>query len=133
MIDDILSKAEAAIEGKNPHRADLRFSHDTHIAPLTSALGFVGYTSYHSEDVETTATSAFLSRISPMAANVQIVLYRDSKGKVYARALLNEQDMTLPIKCKTAPFYPWEQFRAHIEKNMQLLATSRQNFVEKHK
>ena len=133
MVEDILSKAEAAIEGKNPHRADLRFSHDTHIAPLISVLAFEGFTPTYHEDAETIATSTFLSRCIPMAANVQIVLYRDTKGKVYARALLNEHDMTLPIKCKTAPFYPWEQFRAHIEKNMQLLATSRKNFVEKHK
>ena len=57
------------------------------------------------------ATTSFNhGTLVPMAANLQIVLYRNKQGKVLVRSLINENDATLPIKCSTAPFYPWSEF-----------------------
>ena len=60
----------------------------------------------------------------PMGANLQLVLYRNKAGEVLVRSLLNEKDVTLPIECETAPFYPWDEFCKVVNKNMaRLLAT----------
>jgi hypothetical protein len=67
-----------------------------------------------------------------MAANLQIVLYRNKKGEVLVRSLLNERDAYLPIKCKTAPFYPWSDFCNHINNNMNYLDGVQKRVLQKH-
>ena len=37
------------------------------------------------------------------------------------RSLVNERDAYLPIKCATAPFYPWKAFCKHLEENFKEL------------
>ena len=133
MIDDIVSKANAAIKGENPNCADLRFTHDTHMAPLVSAIGYVGCQPTYSTDLERATTSFNLAMMTPMAANLQLVLYRNKAGKVYVRSLLNERDAYLPIKCKTAPFYPWSDFCKHVEKNMKVLDAARERVLKQQK
>ena len=65
-----------------------------------------------------------------MGANIQIVLYRNRGGEVLVRILLNEKDATLPIECKSAPFYPWESFRQLVEGNMAKLEQRRNAILE---
>ena len=67
-----------------------------------------------------------------MAANLQIILYRDKSGKVLVRSLINERDATLPIKCKTAPFYPWEEFSKLVLNNLKELKQSEAKILKKH-
>jgi hypothetical protein len=54
-----------------------------------------------------------------MAANLQIMLYRNKQGKVLVRSLINENDAYLPIDCKTAPFYPWNDFCKFMDDNLK--------------
>ncbi len=125
LIDDVLSKAQLAIEGNNPDVANLRFTHDTYLVPLLSILGYEGCALQYNDNWEQGVTSAPLSTKLPMGANLQLVLYRNKEGKVLVRSLLNEQDALLPIECATAPFYPWEEFCALAKKNMARLDKSR--------
>ena len=53
-----------------------------------------------------------------MAANLQVVLYRNEVGEVLVRSLINERDAYLPIECKTAPFYPWSDFCKFMYDNL---------------
>jgi hypothetical protein len=118
LVEDVLTKAQEAIDGKNPHVANLRFTHDSYFVPLTTILGFEGCAATYSPDIEKAVTSAPLCKVVPMGANVQMQLYRNKAGEVLVRLMLNENDVTLPIECKTAPFYPWDKFRALVEGNM---------------
>ncbi len=132
LVEDILNKAQSAIEGKNPHVANLRFTHDSYVGPLLSVIGYEGCVPQWSEDVEKAATSFNHGTISPMAANLQIVLYRNKKGDVLVRSLLNERDAYLPIKCDTAPFYPWSDFCTHVNNNMNYFDGVQKRVLEKH-
>jgi hypothetical protein len=68
-----------------------------------------------------------------MGANVQMQLYRNKAGEVLVRLMLNENDVTLPIECKTAPFYPWDKFRALVEGNMAKMDKCRDEALAKRK
>ena len=129
LIDDIMGKAQDAVEGKNPHVANLRFTHDTYVVPLLSVFGFEGCSLQYGNDLEKACCSAPLAKLMPMGANLQIVLYRNKKGDVLVRLLMNEQDMTLPIECKTAPFYPWGEFRKLVNDNMARLVKTREQVL----
>ena len=131
LVDDVLTKAQDAIDGRNPHIANLRFTHDSYIVPLITILGLEGCAATFGPDIEKAATSAPLSKIVPMAANVQMQLYRNKAGEVLVRIMLNEKDATLPIECKTAPFYPWDKFRALVEGNMTKLESRRDEILKK--
>ena len=119
LIEDIISKGNEAIEGKNPHTANVRFTHDSYVGPLLSAMGYEGCVPQWSADLEAATTSYNHGVICPMAANLQIVLYRNKRGEVLVRSLINENDAYLPIKCKTAPFYPWNDFCKFMDDNLK--------------
>ena len=119
LIEDIINKGNEAIEGKNPHTANVRFTHDSYVGPLLSAMGYEGCVPQWNADIEVAATSYNHGVICPMAANLQIVLYRNNRGKVLVRSLINENDAFLPIKCKTAPFYPWDDFCKFMYENLK--------------
>ena len=132
LVDDVVSKIDAAIEGKNPNVANIRFTHDSYLVPLVGIIGYEGCRMSYSEDWERTVTSAPLNTIVPMGANLQIILYRNKRGDVLVRSLLNERDVRLPIECETAPFYPWAPMRELIYKNMAQLEKSREAMAQKY-
>lgn len=124
MLLDILNKGNEAIQGKNPNNANLRFTHDSYVGPLLSAIGYDGCVPQWNENIEIAATSFNHGISVPMAANLQIILYRDKAGNVLVRSLINERDATLPIKCNTAPFYPWDEFSKYVMSNLKELKQS---------
>jgi hypothetical protein len=131
LAEDILNKAEAAIKGENPDVANIRFTHDSYIAPLYSAMGYEGCIPQWNENLELATTAFNYGTIVPMASNLQIVLYRNKKGEVLVRSLINERDGYLPIECKTAPFYPWEVFCKYVNNSMDDLDKSRDKVLAK--
>ena len=118
LIEDIINKGDEAIKGVNPHTANVRFTHDSYVGPLLSAMGYDGCVAQCGKDVELAATSFNHGVVVPMAANLQIVLYRNKAGEVLVRSLINECDATLPIECDTAPFYPWSDFCKYMYDNL---------------
>ena len=100
MVDDIISKGNEAIAGKNPHCANVRFTHDSYVGPLLSVMGYEGCVAKYNNDLELAATSFNHGMMVPMAANLQVVLYRNKAGEVLVRSLLNERDVFLPIECE---------------------------------
>ncbi len=47
-------------------------------------------------------------RVSPMGANLQLIFYRDKKNNILVKFLLNECEVTLPLKSKMVPYYSWK-------------------------
>ena len=125
LVDDIFEKGQAAIEGKNPHVANVRFTHDSILVPLITVLGYNDCALQYNTDWEKACCSVPFNTIIPMGANLQIVLYRHKAGEVLVRSLLNERDVFLPIECESAPFYKWEDFRALAYKNLDKLDKTR--------
>lgn len=132
LVDDVASKIDEAIAGKNPNVANIRFTHDSYVIPLLGVLGYKDCHLQYSEDWERTVTTIPFSKIIPMAANLQIVLYRNKHGEVLVRSMLNENDLYLPIECETAPFYPWEKMRELAYSNLAKLDQSRKIIATKY-
>lgn len=132
MVEDILNKANTAIKGENPDVANLRFTHDSYVGPIMSVLGYEGCVPQWNENIELAAASFNHGTVVPMAANLQIVLYRNKQGKVLVRSLINECDAYLPIKSKTAPFYTWKEFCKYVNNNLDELTKSRDNVLKKY-
>lgn len=115
LLRDIIERADKVLSGENnKEAATLRFGHDSAIIPLLAIMhaeGCDGRISF--AEIERLPEVWCDSRITPMSANAQFVFYRNKKGDVLVRLLLNEKDIRIPIKSDCYPFYKWENFRKY--------------------
>jgi len=110
ILEDIINKAEAAINGTSDHIADLRFGHDTCLGPLTVLMGINGADRDPEDPNE--VKDCYQNWQTGKASNIQLVLYRNKKlpGEVLVKCLLNGQEASLPVPTATAPYYKWSDF-----------------------
>ena len=114
LLQDFLDKADAAIaSGENS--AWLRFGHEVCVMPLASLmeLGNAGIEINNVNDIESQWQNY---KIFPMASNIQWIFFR-KKGSddILVKALLNEKEMTLPVKSDVAPYYHWSDLEAYYK------------------
>ncbi len=112
LVRDFLSRGDAAIADDRV-AVDLRFGHDNGVWPLAILMGLEG------PDARVPIGDAWkdcpASRWSPMAANLQMVLYRNAKGEVLVKFLYNEREMRLRgLDTATGPYYTWSAARDFI-------------------
>lgn len=113
LLSNILNKAQDAIDGKGED-VTLRFGHDGNIIPLASIMGLKGCDSNESDlfKIDQSWQNYF---VSPMAANIQMILYRHSKtGDVIVKFLHNEVETSIPIHTDIAPYYHWDAVKSHF-------------------
>jgi hypothetical protein len=115
LVLDIVDRADEAIAGSG-YKAHLRFGHDTvvnAICPLLNING-CGYMPDKADDVK----YWFQNYDTPMAANIQFILYRSKKdARILFKLLRNGQEATLPqLTPVSGPYYDWNDFRAWVEK-----------------
>lgn len=110
LLEDFLTRADRAVAGGGVS-ADLRFGHDGNLMTFVSLLQFEGCNVVES-DPEKIAQTWSVYRISPMAANIQLVFYR-KKGSddVLVKFLLNEREVRIPVAGDLAPYYRWNDVR----------------------
>ena len=53
-----------------------------------------------------------------MSVNLQWIFYRNRRGDILVRILLNEQDLGLPVG--EGPFYEWPALRAWCQERLAL-------------
>ena len=114
LLRTIIEQADSCLRLKKPG-ATLRFGHETMVLPLTCLLGLNGY-DLEESNLEKLEGKGWLNyKVFPMAANIQFVFYRkDHEDKdIMVKILLNENETTLPIKSKTAPYYRWSEVRQY--------------------
>lgn len=91
----------------------LRYGHDTQLAPFAALMGCDGLT-VPTTDWQRIADTYRTYRIIPMCGNVQMAFYRKAgSDDILVRVLLNERDVTLPVKTDAAPFYHWSDLRKY--------------------
>lgn len=114
LVRDLIDTTDAFIAGKQPDKkVILRFGHGETIIPLVSLLRLPGCY-YITDDFNTVSSRWHDFSIIPMAANVQIILYRSLKsGQYYAQILLNEHPVRLNPDDAT-DLYPWETLREYF-------------------
>jgi hypothetical protein len=116
LVDDIISGADQAIEGKNSASADLRFGHDYYLLGLFAVMNCNEIrTDLDVSNVEKLGEAWKSYRYLSMASNLQFVFYRSKKSSdVLVRILENENDITLPIQSVEGPFYKWSDVRSYL-------------------
>ena len=115
LLQDVIDLANAAIAG-NGTVADLRFGHDTVMNAFYALLNING-AGYEPDKVED-LKYWFQNYNTPMAANVQFVLYRSKKNpEILFKLLHNGAEVTLPqIQPADGPYYRWSDFTAWAAK-----------------
>lgn len=112
LLDRIIDDADKAVAENTP-AADLRFGHDTYLIRLLGLIGMPGCSACETD--RTRYCDAWQDfRISPMAANFQMVFYRNSDGDVLVKVLHNEQEKLLDVPGETGPYYTWTGLRDYL-------------------
>lgn len=114
LLTNILETADDYIaNGKNG--ATLRFGHDGNIVPLAALMQFEGCHGYENDPYKMfEAWTDF--KVSPMASNMQMVFFKDKKGDVIVKFMMNEREIAIPIESDIYPFYHWTDARAFLQK-----------------
>ena len=121
ILEDIIKKADAAIDGSSDHISDLRFGHDTCLGPLTVLMGINGADLDPEDPFE--VKNCYQNWETCKASNIQLVFYRGKKGTddILVKLLLNGEEARLPVATDSYPYYKWSDLRqfyqARIDKN----------------
>ncbi len=103
---EIVRRADEAISLGGPS-ATLRFGHDTHLYRLLTLM-----------QVES-SLSGKMDEILPMAANLQMVFYRNAGGDVLVRLLHNERAASIPVRMAyDGGFYRWQDVKNFVEERI---------------
>lgn len=115
LLTNFLETTDKAIRD-NKGGVTLRFGHDTNLIRLVTLMGIEGCDEKESSpSLFATAWQSY--RVSPMAANLQLTLYRNAEGDVICLPRLNERPVKLPLESladadgNPSPFYKWETLR----------------------
>ena len=120
LLKNIMHQADSCLQLKHPG-ATLRFGHETIVLPLVCLLGINGHDK-QIDSIDKLEQEGWVNyRIFPMAANVQLVFYRRSENDkdVLVKVLLNEQEATLPLSTKHAPYYRWSDFKNYYNAKLK--------------
>lgn len=117
ILNDIVEKADIAIN-EGGRAADLRFGHDTGLAPLLFLIGIEGFKD--GLPIVEGGEQWFCSREMCMCSNLQIVFYRNRKGDVLVKLLHNERETSIPeLAPIRGPYYKWADVRDYFKKLLE--------------
>ncbi len=115
LLDDIVRTFDEFI--KNPQSiapVQLRFGHAETLMPLLALMRMQGCY-YLTNYFDTVGLHWRDFYVVPMAANLQLVLFKSKKGNYYLRAQLNEVPVPLMAGTDTM-FVPWTQAREYLQR-----------------
>lgn len=119
LLVDFINTIDSIIDGTKVSDAKLRFTHAEAISPFATLLG-IPAASVPANSVYNFDRGWHASRIIPMAANIQWLLY--SNGKDYLiKMLLNEKEVAFPVSTKHYPYYNWKQVKSYYVKKLKQL------------
>ncbi len=111
ILEDIIKKADAVIDGSSDRISDLRFGHDTCLGPLTVLMGLNGADIDPEDPYE--VKNCYQNWETGKASNMQLVFYRSKKAKddILVKCLLNGAEVKLPMTTNQYPYYKWSDVR----------------------
>ena len=115
LLMDFIEKADAAIQPGSHRAADLRFGHDTSLLPLFALMG-VDDPQHRNLPYREAHNSGWYSFFQiGMAANCQMIFYRNKKGEVLTKVLYNEKEVLIPgVEPVSGPYYRWSDLKARF-------------------
>ncbi len=121
LLIGILKTADSVINGKQLD-AYLKFGHAETTTPLSTLMEIEG--------ANKSANSILdfykywnAGNIAPMAANIQLVLYKSKEADkpILAKVLLNEQEVKIPVETAIYPYYKWEDVKEYYYNKLNRL------------
>ena len=122
-LEQIIESAEADIRSGDT-QLRLRFGHDSGLAPLLVFLDVNGFGRCARSLEE--SLEIMPNYNIPMAGSLQLVFYRNAEGNILVKALLNEQEATLPLPAVCGPYYSWDDFKEHY---LPAISTAKRNIL----
>lgn len=111
LLREFILRADEALAG-NGVCADLRFGHDTGVAPLMSLMRVEGYD--HKGRLADTWKYWPAWKNVPMGSNYALVFYRNRRGDVLVKLILNEKETAIPaVSPVKGPYYRWSDLREY--------------------
>ena len=118
LLQDFLDKADIALANGTP-AANLRYGHDTALYPLLCLME-VNDCAYAPKDIEDLANKWVNYDIVHMGSNLQLIFFKNKKGTILVRALLDEKEAKLPVECykdskgvEYPYFYEWNKLEQY--------------------
>lgn len=96
-------------------QATMRFGHEVCVLPLACLLE-LDSCAVQVNDLDQLDAHWRNYRIFPMGCNIQLIFYRPAKGAkgdILVKALLNEREVSLPVKTDRHPYYRWADLRQY--------------------
>lgn len=117
LLKDIVDKAENAIKnGKDC--ATLRFGHDTNLLRLINLIDIKEYSGKESNPEKYhEAWQDF--NLAPMAANLQMIFFRNDKNDILIKFMVNEKEVHLNTNTTNSPYYRWEDVNKYLKNKIE--------------
>ena len=129
---NIEAEADAALRARQSS-ATLRFGHDTALYRLLSLLFNTAHLPPSAKDDEEQVVLGDdvdkMDRVIPMAANLQMIFYKNAQDSVLVKFMLNEQDIKINILSQVeygTCYYPWNQWKKQMHERIHNLEHIRQ-------
>lgn len=117
LLRNFIESAEAVIQEEETIASHLRFGHDTHLIRLLTLMQIEGCC--HAESNIEHFHKAWQDwRVAPMGGNLQWIFYRNAKGNVIVKFLLNENEVKLPIQAISGPYYNWNDVKEFLSSKL---------------
>ncbi len=103
----IADDADSAI-ARSGVGADLRFGHDTNLYRLLTLM-----------DIDTKGKG--MDEIIPMAANLQMIFYKNAHGRILVQLLHNERTVKMNLGTDFDGFYAWDDIKQYVAERKHYL------------
>lgn len=115
LLKDIIDRTDDALAGNLP-KVDLRFGHDVFLMRLLARMDVEG-SNATAQGIDEASRVWQDFRLTPMAANLQLVVFRNNAGDEIVTLRLNEQPIKISGVKEYAPgYYRWSDLRTKWEK-----------------
>lgn len=114
LLEDLIATTEAYISGSEAvAKVNLRFGHAETLMPLLALMHLPGC--YYLTNYLSTVGQHWQSfNVVPMAANLQLILFKSDSGHYYLRTDLNERPISL-IPGQNRIYVPWVEAREYLQ------------------
>ena len=110
LLQDILDRSDESLAGKRT-QVDLRFGHDTYLERLLSLMQ-LGDAKAVVHGIDESSRVWRNYHLTPMAANLQLIVFRNAAGEEIATVRLNERPQSVGELTEYAPgYYRWTDLR----------------------
>lgn len=112
LVQDIIDRADEALQSGSTTAADLRFGHDTGIMPLAGLIGLEVTGDRFRADAVTEEGWQCFEQLC-MGSNLQMVFYRRRGREPLVKFYYNERETKIK-GLDGGPYYKWSELRAYL-------------------